>query len=155
MQRLPQFALLIKPQVDLAYIQTGQAKFVYYDYPSAQFPHSFLAARAARCAGDQERYFDYHDVVYRTFDDWVLQRSAAGHFRDLADDIGLDTDAFEECLNSDRFADVVTANITLGQRLGVPGTPGIFVHHGMGSAQRLGGFQFIDIQQAMEAGPGL
>jgi len=59
-----------------------------------------------------------------------------------------------ECLNSDRFADVVTANITLGQRLGVPGTPGIFVHHGTGSAQRLGGFQFIDIQQAMEAGPG-
>lgn len=149
-----QFALLIKPQVDMAYVETGQAKFVYYDYPSVGFPHSFLAARAARCAGDQERYFDYHDAVYRTFYDWSLQRSAAGHFEDLADEIGLDTGAFEECLNSDRFADVVTANITLGQRLSVLGTPGIFVHHGTGSAQRLGGFQFIDIQQAMEAGPG-
>lgn len=149
-----QFALMIKPQVDMAYIETGQAKFVYYDYPNPGFPHSFLAARAARCAGDQERYFDYHDAVYRTFDDWTLLGSPAGHFEDLADDIGLDTDAFDDCLNSDRFADVVTANRTLGQRLGVPGTPGIFVHHGTGSAQLLGGFQFIDIQQAMEAGPG-
>lgn len=148
------FALMIKPQVDMAYVETGQAKFVYYDYPSPGFPHSFLAARAARCAGDQERYFDYHDAVYGTFNDWAMLGSAAGHFEDLADDIGLDTDAFEECLNSDRFADVVTANITLGQRLAVRGTPGIFVHHGTGSAQRLGGFQFIDIQQAMEAGPG-
>jgi protein-disulfide isomerase len=149
-----QFALLVKPQVEMAYIETGQAKFVYYDYPNPGFPHSFLAARAARCAGDQERYFDYHDAVYGTFDDWAMLGNAAGHFEDLAHDIGLDTDAFDECLNSDRFADVVTANVTLGQRLGVPNTPGILVHHGTGPAQRLGGFQFIDIQQAMEAGPG-
>lgn len=149
-----QFAVMIKPQVDMAYVETGQAKFVYYDYPHPSFPHSFLAARAARCAGDQERYFDYHDAVYRTYNDWAMLGSATGHFQDLADDIGLDTDAFDACLNSDRFADVVTANLTLGQRLGVPGTPAIYVHHGNGSAQRLGGFQFIDIQQAMEAGPG-
>lgn len=149
-----QFALLVKPQVDMAYVETGQAKFVYYDYPNPGFPHSFLAARAARCAGDQDRYFDYHDAVYGTFDDWAMLGNAAGHFGDLADDIGLDTDAFDACLDSDRFADVVTANLTLGQRLGAPGTPTIYIHHGSGSAQRLGGFQFIDIQQAMEAGPG-
>lgn len=148
-----QFALMTKPQVDMAYVETGQAKFVYYDYP-ALFPHSFLAARAARCAGDQDRYFDYHDAVYGTFDDWAMLGNPTGHFADLADDIGLDTGAFDDCLDSDRFADVVTANLALGQRLGVPGTPAIYIHHGSGSAQRLGGFQFIDIQQAMEAGPG-
>ncbi len=149
-----QFALLVKPQVDMAYVETGQAKFVYYDYPNPQFPHSFLAARAARCAGDQDRYFDYHDAVYGTFDDWSMLGNATGHFGDLADDIGLDTGAFDDCLDSDRFADVVTANLTLAQRLGAPGTPAIYIHHGSGSAQRLAGFQFIDIQQAMEAGPG-
>ena len=147
------FALQIKPQVDLAYIQTGQAKFVYYDYPNPGFPLSFLAARAARCAGDQERYFEYHDAVYSTFDDWWQLQSGYGHFNDLADEVGLDTEAFESCLDSDRHADVVTANLTLGQMLGVPGTPGIFIHReGEGGARRLGGFQFIDIQQAMEAG---
>ena len=44
--------------------------------------------------------------------------------------------------------------MTLGQMSGVTGTPAIFVYHGTGRAQHLGGFQFIDVQQAMEAGPG-
>lgn len=148
------FALTTKPQVDMAYIETGQAKLVYYDFPFPNLPHSFLAARAVRCAGDQERYFDYHDLVFRTQRDWSVPSSPVGHFEDLAEDLELDTDAFDACLNSDRFADVVTANSTLGQRLGVSVTPTLFVHHGTGAAQRLGGFQFIDIQQAMEAGPG-
>lgn len=147
------FALQIKPQVDLAYIETGQAKFVYYDYPNPGFPHSFLAARAARCAGDQDRYFEYHDAVYSTLNTWSRPESPYGHFNDLAEQVGLDTEAFEGCLDSDRHADVVTANLTLGQMLGVPGTPGIFIHReGEGGANRLGGFRFIDIQQAMEAG---
>lgn len=147
------FALQIKPQVDLAYIETGQAKFVYYDFPNPGFPHSFLAARAARCAGDQDRYFEYHDAVYSTQQSWSRPDSPFGHFNDLAEQVGLDTEAFETCLDSDRHADVVTANLTLAQMLGAPGTPTIFVHReGEGGAQRLGGFQFIDIQQAMEAG---
>lgn len=147
------FALQIKPQVDLAYVETGQAKFVYYDYPTPILPHSFLAARAARCAGDQDRYFEYHDAVYSTLNTWSRPESPYGHFNDLAEQVGLDTEAFESCLDSDRHADVVTANLTLGQMLGVPGTPGIFIHReGEGGANRLGGFQFIDIQQAMEAG---
>ena len=147
------FALQIKPQVDLAYIETGQAKFVYYDYPNPGFPHSFLAARAARCAGDQDRYFEYHDAVYSTQRSWSRPESPYGHFSGLAEDVGLDTESFERCLDSDMHADVVTANMTLGQMLGVPGTPSIFIHReGEGGANRLGGFQFIDIQQAMEAG---
>ncbi len=148
------FALQIKPQIDLAYIETGQAKFVFHDFPTSILPHSFLAARAVRCAGDQGRYFDYHDSVFRTQRQWSRPDSPVGHFNDLAADLDLDTGAFGDCLNSDRHADIVTANATLGQMLGVPGTPAIFVHHGTGRAQRLGGFQFIDVQQAMEAGPG-
>ena len=148
------FALQIKPQIDLAYIETGQAKFVYHDFPTLNLPHSFLAARAVRCAGDQGRYFDYHDSVFRTQRQWSRPDSPVGHFNDLAADLELDTDAFRDCLNSDRHADVVTANMTLGQMSGVTGTPAIFVYHGTGRAQHLGGFQFIDIQQAMEAGPG-
>ena len=149
-----QFATLVKPQVDLAYIETGQAKFVFHDFPMPSLPHSFLAARAVRCAGDQGRYFDYHDSVFRTQRQWSRPDSPVGHFNDLAADLDLDTGAFRDCLNSDRHADVVTANATLGQMLGVNSTPAIFIHHGTGRAMHLGGFQFIDIQQAVEAGPG-
>ena len=147
-----QFGLTVKPQIDLAYIQDGMAKLVFHDFPLPMHPHSFVAARAARCAGDQELYFEYHDLIFRTQDRWSPMSSAVGHFKDLAEQLGLDTGAFGNCLDSDRHADVVTANIMLGQRLGVSGTPSIFVHSGQGGpATRLGGFQFIDIQQTMDA----
>ena len=145
------FALQIKPQVDLAYIESGQAKLVFHDFPiEAIHPNAFLAARAARCGGEQDRYFDFHDALFSSQRDWSTQGNPAGSFIDLADEIGLDTSAFRSCLRSDRYADVVTANMTLGQRLGVSGTPTLFVHDGTPPARRLGGFQFIDVQQAIE-----
>ncbi len=145
------FALQVKPQIDLAYIESGQAKFRYHDFPIQNFPHSFLAARAARCAGDQDRYFDYHDEVYRTLPEWSTPRDPSGHFRDLARDVGLDGDAFGDCLDSERHADVVTANFMLGQRMGVAGTPTVFVHSQGRGTDRLAGFTFIDVQRAVEA----
>ena len=145
------FASQVKPQLDLAYITAGQAKLVLHDFPTAGLPHSFVAARAVRCAGDQDRYFDYHDEIFRTLREWSLPRSPVGHFKDLADDLDMDTRAFDACLESDRHADVVTANLQLGFRLGVTGTPNIFVHDGGPPFRKLGGFQFIDIQQAVEA----
>lgn len=145
------FALQIKPQLDLAYIEAGQAKLVYHDFPTAGLPHSFVVARAARCAGDQDRYFEYHDEVYRTQREWSVPNSPVGHLKDIAGDLDLDTQAFDACLDSDMHADVVTANLQLGLRLGVTGTPNIFVHDGGPPFQKLGGFQFIDVQQAVDA----
>ena len=142
------FGLFVKPQVDAAYIQTGQAKLAYHDFPV--FPHAFLAARAARCAGDQDRYFEYHDLVFDTQDDWSVMASATGHFNDLAKELQLDTDAFGDCLHSDRHADVVSANLKLGQELRVTGTPTLFMHRGGLQAVRLGGSGFADIRQYME-----
>ena len=148
------FALAAKPQVDLAYIETGQAKLVFHDFPIRGHPHAFVAARAARCAGDQDRYFDYHDAVFRAQPQWSPKSSAVGDFIDIAGDVGLDERAFRRCLESDRFADVVTANQTLGERLGVSSTPTLLVYDGSGPAKRLGGFQFVDVQAAMEAVEG-
>ncbi|MYG80733.1 MAG: DsbA family protein, partial [Gemmatimonadetes bacterium] len=144
------FGLSVKPLVDMTYIEDGHAKLVFHDFPLSHFQHSFLAARAARCAGDQDRYFEYHDAVFRTQPDWSVMQSTAGHFKDLADDLGLDTGTFNDCLDSDAHAELVTANMTLGMRLGVAQTPTVFVHDGQNS-RRLAGAQFADIQAAIEA----
>lgn len=144
------FALSVKPFVDTDYIETGQAKLVFHDFPLDQHPHAFLAARAARCAGDQQRYFEYHDEVFRTQMEWSPMGNPAGHFKDLAEGVGLDARAFGECLDSDMHADVVTANRQLGERLGVGGTPAIFVQDGQ-ELRFIGGFEFAHVQQAMEA----
>ncbi len=144
------FALRTKPQIDLAYTREGIVQFRYHDF-AIGFPHEILAARAARCAGDQGRYFEYHDEVFRTQAEWAGPGSgAAGHFSGLARQLGLDRDAFESCLNSDEHADVVTANTLLGQRLGVTGTPTLFLRGEDGNLMRLGGSAFIDVQAAID-----
>lgn len=144
-----QFGLFVKPQVDLAYIDTGRAKLVLHDFPILS-PHAFVAARAARCAGDQDRYFEYHDQVFHTQEDWAPLSSAVGHFKDLAKELQLDTRDFNACLQSDRHADVVTANMRLGDALGVTGTPTLFVHRGGSDVVRLGGSGFLDVEHAIE-----
>ena len=148
------FALIVKPQVDLAYINSGQAKLVFHDFPLGQHPHAFLAARAARCAGDQDRYVDYHDLVFQTQEDWSPMARATGYFKDLAEQLELDRRAFNGCLESDRHAEVVSANIMLGHAFRVGTTPTLFVHSGSPPVYRLGGAGFLDIQTAIEDGAG-
>ena len=146
-----QFALSVKPQVDLTYIETGQAKFVLYDFPLTQMhPHAFLAARAARCAGDQDRYWQYHDVLFRNQPSWAAQSQVVGTLVGYAEGAGLDQEAFESCLKSDRHAEVVTANMRLGTELGVSGTPTVIINQG-GRMQRLGSTDFASIRSVIES----
>lgn len=146
-----QFALNVKPQIDLQYVQTGKAKFVYYDFPLTSIhQHAFLVARAARCAHDQERFWDYQDIVFRNQSRWAAQPSVTGDLVDYAEEIGLDVDQFEQCLNSDAHADVVSANMRLAYELGIEGTPTVMVSAGQGMARRLMTFDFPAIRSEVE-----
>jgi protein-disulfide isomerase len=144
-----QFATQHKPQVELAYVETGKAKFVYYDWPiTAAHPNAFLAARASRCAGDQNRYWEYHDNLYRNQVRWAPSTNPVGIFVDYAATLGLDEGAFEGCLNSDEHAELVSANLELGNRLGVGGTPTILIEHN-GTARQVG-YDFASIQDYID-----
>ncbi|MGE0158351.1 MAG: DsbA family protein [Gemmatimonadales bacterium] len=144
-----QFATQYKPQVELAYVESGKAKFVFYDWPIiTAHPNAFLAARASRCAADQDRYWEYHDNLFRNQVRWTPSTSAADVFVGYAGDLGLDEDAFESCLNSDEHADVVTANLELGNQLGVGGTPTILIEYN-GSVRQVG-YDFASIQEYVD-----
>ncbi len=126
-----QFATFVKPDIDLTYVESGIASFVFHDYPLTNgHPHAFFAARAARCALDQgeQHFWPYHDQLFSHQATWaVSQTPPVNAFESYADAIGLDVDDFGSCLQSDRHADVVSANIRLGIELGVSGTPTLFV----------------------------
>ncbi|MEX2467858.1 MAG: DsbA family protein [Gemmatimonadota bacterium] len=143
------FATNVKPQLQLQLVDPGLAKFVFYDFPLVQIhPHAFLAARAARCAGEQDAYWDYHDLLFRMQPRWSGQANAIGSFQDYAESVGLDEGEFRTCLQSDRYADVVTANMQLGAQLGVSGTPTVLVS--VGSQVRRVNSDFQSIRQAVE-----
>jgi len=145
------FAQQVKPFIDLTYVQQGQANMVFYDFPLAEIhPNAFLAARAARCAGDQGAYWAYHDRLFQTQPQWSTRADPAGEFVSYAQAIGLNRDEFRSCLRSDRHAEVVTANRVLGEQLGVQGTPTIMMDTGEGRAIQVADWGVDGLRRALD-----
>lgn len=123
-----QFATFSKPLLN-DFIEDGTVRFVWYDFPLVQIhPNAFLAARAGRCANEQDGFWPYHDLQFGNMGEWQSLSNPAPRFTAYATQLGLDRGAFEQCLNSDRYQREVTENMRLGESLGVSGTPTIFVN---------------------------
>lgn len=120
----------IEQMLKAEFVETGRVHYTYYDYPlGGSFVHTFVAARAARCAGDQGRFWEYHDRLLGTQSAWMYSNSTpVNQFLQMGRDLNLDMQTFESCVRSDQHAEVVTANRLLGETLGVRGTPTIFIN---------------------------
>jgi protein-disulfide isomerase len=123
-----QFATFVAPLIKERYVRPGTVRYVYYDFPLPQHQHAFYASRAARCAGDQGRFWEYHDILYGRQPRWAAPDNPTTEFVNYAGELGLDRPAFQACLRSDRHALEVTQNLRLGESLGVQGTPTLFIN---------------------------
>jgi len=145
------FSLQIKPIVEESLVKTGKARLVYYDWPLNPATGTFLAARAARCAGDQDKFWDYHTRLMRNQRTWGMRENKLPIFEEYAEELGLDVRDFKACLNSDRHAVEVSANRELARSLGLDGTPAILVGSGGGMSRHLPNYAFETIQAAVES----
>jgi protein-disulfide isomerase len=101
-----------------------QVKIGYRDFPLRQIhPQAQLAAEASRCAGEQGKYWEYHDLLFANGD-------KLGRDDLLADarTLKLDDQKFDACLSSGRFKPEIEQDLQLGTRLGVVSTPAFFVN---------------------------
>jgi protein-disulfide isomerase len=147
-----QFAAFAIPYIKEQHVEPGTVRYVHYDFPLVNIhPQAFLAARAGRCAHEQGRFWEYHDLLYAEQQSWSRQEEAPARFVELAQQLGLERATFESCLNSDRYAAEVTTNMRLGQSLGVPGTPTLYVN---GKRAEIRSLQALDRLIAEEAGQG-
>jgi protein-disulfide isomerase len=112
----------IYPQISKDYIQTGKVKYFFRDLPLPMHPRAMGAARAARCAGEQGKFWEMHDSLF----------AKQNAIRDVdmpgrAQELGLDAAKFSECLSSDRYTDEIKASAVEAQKMGIGGTPTFFV----------------------------
>jgi len=99
-------------------------RFVYRDFPlSSLHPQAQKAAEAAECANDQGKFWEMHDLLYEN-----QALLAEDLYLDLAEELKLDTEQFADCLDSDKYADEVTADQQDGASYGVSGTPTFFIN---------------------------
>jgi protein-disulfide isomerase len=100
-----------------------QINLVYMDFPLSFHSHAMDAARAARCAADQDRFWQFHDALF--LDQTKLE---ADNLAKAAAKIGLDRDKFNGCLASNKHDSGIRKDIAEGNALGVTGTPTFFVN---------------------------
>jgi len=111
------------------YVATGKVYFVYRSMGVWIGQESADAAEAAYCAGEQNKFWEYHDFLFanqtgENVGDFLQKRLIA--FAEKID--GLDVGAFKDCLNSNKYAQKVNADGAEGRQMGVRGTPTLFVY---------------------------
>ena len=101
----------------------GKVRLVYKDFPLSFHRDAEAAARAARCAGEGGRYWEYHDLLF------VAQPAfTRADLITYAARLGLPQDVFAACLDGGRFRDAVKADRQEGRTAGVSGTPTFIIN---------------------------
>ena len=135
----------VEPRLKKEYIDTGKAKLVFRDFPIVQIhPEALLASMAVDCAGEQDKYWQYHDKVFREQynkgDDLV--RFKAADLKKWAKDTGIDSAKFDQCLDSEKYKNEVLKATADGDAVSVQGTPTFFINgHVIGGAQAYPAFK--------------
>ncbi len=128
-------------QIDERYVEEGLVRFGYQHFAFLG-PESQSAAEASECAAEQDAFWAYHDLLF--------ERQAgvnAESLRQFAGELGLDTEAFDACLQSGKYTSLVRNETAAVQALGVTGTPSFLIN-----GQPLVGAQPFEIfEQVIEA----
>jgi protein-disulfide isomerase len=121
------FATSVEPIVIQQYVASNQARLIYRHFPFLG-DESMQAARASMCAAEQDRFWEYHDVL---FANWNGENKGAYKNEKLqafASAVSLDMDAFTTCMNEDRYQSVIDQDYSLGKERGVKGVPSVYVN---------------------------
>lgn len=109
------------------YVKTGKARFIYRDFAFLG-EESNWAAQAARCAGDQGKYWQYHDYLFEHQKGENQGTFTKDHLKSFALELGLNAGNFNTCLDSEKHKQEVESDTAMGKKFGVSGTPTTFVN---------------------------
>ena len=94
------FSTTLEAGIVKDYVDTGNVRFVFHDFPLPQHANAVPAAEAARCAADQNAFWPYHDLLYAKQAEWENSPQPLALFGSYAEQLKLDRGAFETCFNS-------------------------------------------------------
>jgi protein-disulfide isomerase len=154
------------PQIIDDFVRDGQVRIEFREFPAlgegditSDGNESAQAAEAAICAGEQDKYLEYHDKLYANFGGVNQGTFSNDRLKKFAEELGLDTDAFNECLDSGRYQSAVVQSRDEGRALGISATPMFIIDNGNGEPnvvqQTSSGYDLLrrQIQTAVETAP--
>jgi protein-disulfide isomerase len=126
-------------RIKTAYIDTGKLRFVSRDFPLDFHPYAMQAARAARCAGEQGKFYEMRMALMGGYN-----RLGAAFVTATAESLRLDMAAFNACAASTRFDAAIAKDMSAARAINVEGTPSFVL--GRTAAQGLDGVLIVGAQ---------
>jgi len=142
-----QFFTDTEPQIIKDYVDTGKAKFYFRNYAFLG-PASTLAANAAECANEQNKFWEFYDYMYANQpSESDTSMYTNDNMTKIAGDLGVDKTKFSSCLTATKYADNITKDIADGNQAGggSMGTPS-FVIGKVGSDGKVTGALLVGAQ---------
>jgi protein-disulfide isomerase len=108
----------------LALKYPNQFSLTYRDFPLTEIhPFAQKASEAAACAGDQQKFWEYHDKIYSN-----QESLEDASFVQFANQLNLDVPKFKGCFDSHKYANQIAEDFQAGMDAGVRGTPTFFIN---------------------------
>ena len=101
-----------------------RVRIVFRQFPLLNIhPQAQKAAEASLCAFDQDKFWEMHDAMFAD-----QKGLSVDQLKAKAVTLGLDAGVFDECLDSNKYAGQVKEDLRAGSRMGVTGTPAVFIN---------------------------
>jgi protein-disulfide isomerase len=123
-------------QLENTYVADGTVYFVYRSFGSFIGPESKAAAEAAYCAGDQNKYWEYHDILFANQTGENVGAFSDRRLQAFAETLNLDMNAFNSCFNSGKYSSRVDQDGVDGKAAGVTGTPAFLLTYTVNGEQK-------------------
>lgn len=135
-------------EIKKSYIDTGKVNFTYKDLPVNGMA-SVLAAEASFCAEDQNKYWEYHNML---FDNWAGERTGwvtENSLLNFAKEANLNIEEFAECIQSHKYNHKVIENEKFAKSVGINATPSFLIFSDEKLVRIIGAQQFEKFEDAI------
>ena len=116
------FHLETWPRIKKELVDTGKVRFVTRDFPLDFHPNAMRAAESARCAGEQNKFWEMRDTLGSNANKLSIE-----DIKGYAQGLGLDIPKFQACVDSAKYKPAVQKDLAEAAKLGVGGTPSFVV----------------------------
>jgi protein-disulfide isomerase len=119
------FAVITEPDVRNRIVNAGLASYRFFDFPLPMHKNTMAASNAAACAADQGKFWEMHDALFRNQPEWNTEATDNPKkiFLGYVKSMGMNTDTWEQCFDSQAHQSRIMANQAEGSRRKVQSTP--------------------------------
>jgi protein-disulfide isomerase len=114
----------IKPGLTRDYLEPGKVRLIFHDFPLNIHPKAPKASEATRCAGEQGKFWEMHDILFRQQDEWSnAAEPTVSLYPVYAEQIGVNRAEFVACLESNKYSADIALAYDTSRQVGISATP--------------------------------